>query len=113
MRETKDEQMATRKKEIPIEGGKSEGSKVKSAGKTGSASQTAVGAESEPEAGAQAEPAKSDPATAAPEGELEALIEERDELADSLLRLRAKPALGEIEVRVGGRAVLVARGELV
>ncbi len=31
----------------------------------------------------------------------------------SLLRLRAKPADGEIEVRVGGRAVLVARGELV
>jgi trans-2,3-dihydro-3-hydroxyanthranilate isomerase len=31
----------------------------------------------------------------------------------SLLRLRAKPAGGEIEVRVGGRVVLVARGELV
>jgi trans-2,3-dihydro-3-hydroxyanthranilate isomerase len=31
----------------------------------------------------------------------------------SLLRLRAKPAGSEIEVRVGGRAILVARGELV
>jgi trans-2,3-dihydro-3-hydroxyanthranilate isomerase len=31
----------------------------------------------------------------------------------SLLRLRAKPVGDEIEVRVGGRAVLVARGELV
>lgn len=31
----------------------------------------------------------------------------------SLLRLRAKPAGGEIEVRVGGRAVMVARGELI
>jgi trans-2,3-dihydro-3-hydroxyanthranilate isomerase len=31
----------------------------------------------------------------------------------SLLRLQAKPAGDEIEVRVGGRAVLVARGELV
>jgi trans-2,3-dihydro-3-hydroxyanthranilate isomerase len=31
----------------------------------------------------------------------------------SLLRLQAKPAEDEIEVRVGGRAVLVARGELV
>jgi trans-2,3-dihydro-3-hydroxyanthranilate isomerase len=31
----------------------------------------------------------------------------------SLLRLRAKPAGDEIDVRVGGRAVLVARGELV
>ncbi len=31
----------------------------------------------------------------------------------SLLRLRAKPSGDEIEVRVGGRAVLIARGELV
>jgi len=31
----------------------------------------------------------------------------------SLLRLRAKPVGDEIEVRVGGRAMLVARGELV
>jgi molecular chaperone GrpE len=82
--------MATRKKETPIEGGKSEGSKVKSAGKTGSASQTAVEAKSEPEAGAQVEPAQGKPVTAAPEGELEALIKERDGLADSLLRLRAE-----------------------
>jgi molecular chaperone GrpE len=82
--------MATRKKEIPIDSGKSEGSKVKSAGKAGSASQTAVGAESEPEAGAQAESTEGMPAAAAPEGELESLTEERDELADSLLRLRAE-----------------------
>jgi molecular chaperone GrpE len=82
--------MATRKKEIPIEGGESAGSKVKSSGKTGSASKSAVGAESKPEAEAQVESAKAGPAASAPEGELEALTKERDDLSDSLLRLRAE-----------------------
>jgi molecular chaperone GrpE len=82
--------MATRNREIPIEEGKPGGSKAKSAGKTESASRKAVGAESEPEAGAQVESAEDEPAAAAPEGKSEALTKERDELADSLLRLRAE-----------------------
>ena len=88
--ETKDEQMATRKKEIPIEGGKPAGGKVKPAGKTGSASQTAAGAESEPEGEAQVTSTKGGPEASSPKGELEALAKERDDLSDSLLRLRAE-----------------------